>query len=300
MRGRLAVAIAGGFVAFALGAGAAPRASERLDPVTRRVNVSVTDGQGLPVTDLSADDFTVKEGGKDREVTAAEPAKGRIHLALVCEERLTADGSIRMAMFEFVKRMADRAEIALITIGLKSNTIVNYTTAPDAVVTALGQMSLNPNPNSNISEGILELVRTFDPQKYPRSAMVLLAFSGGQAGGAQSKEVLDRLRQSGVVMSTVTLSGFEGSPTGGVGGLQDASNREKVLGEGPKQTGGRRIEIPSTGAAQKALQQIAGDLLAQYTLTYTLPEGVKPDRRLNVSVKRKGLNLRAPNMIADE
>ena len=41
------------------------------DGVTRTVYVSVLKG-GTPVTDLSADDFVVKEGGKDREITRAE------------------------------------------------------------------------------------------------------------------------------------------------------------------------------------------------------------------------------------
>lgn len=277
--------------------GAAGRSAE---PVTRTVYVSVTDGQGLPVTDLTADDFAVKEGGKERPLTTAEPAKGRVHVALACEERLIADGSIRTGMFEFVKRLVGRAEIALVTIGLKSNTIVDYTAIPDTLVTALNQLTLNPNPNSNMTEGLLELARSIDRHNAPRSALVVLAFSGGQAGGAQSKEVLDSLRQSGVVMSSVTLAGFEGNLSTQVGAIGDASNREKVLGEGPKQTGGRRIEIPSTGAAPKALQQIASDLLGQYALTYSLPDGVKPDRRFSASVKRKGLTLRAPYAIPDE
>ena len=108
------------------------------------------------------------------------------------------------------------------------------------------------------------------------------------------------LVRTGVVMSSVTLAGFEGNLSTQVGAIGDASNREKVLGEGPKQTGGRRIEIPSTGAAPKALQQIASDLLGQYALTYSLPDGVKPDRRFSASVKRKGLTLRAPYAIPDE
>jgi hypothetical protein len=45
--------------------------------------------------------------------------------------------------------------------------------------------------------------------------------------------------------------------------------------------------------------QIAGDLQAQYAITYTLPDGVKPDRRFNASVKRRGVSLRAPSQIPD-
>ena len=84
-----------------------------------------------------------------------------------------------------------------------------------------------------------------------------------------------------------------------LGSLSDESNREQVLGDGAKQSGGRRIEVTATNAVQKGLQQIASDLSSQYMIQYALPDGVKPDRRLNVSLKRRGLSMRAPSLIPD-
>jgi hypothetical protein len=81
--------------------------------------------------------------------------------------------------------------------------------------------------------------------------------------------------------------------------MSDQSGREQVLGDGPKQSGGRRFELTSTGQVSRALQQIAVDLQSQYAITYTLPDGVKPDRRFNVTVKRRGTNVRAPSQIPD-
>ena len=274
-------------------------ATDAIEPITRTVYVSVTDAQGAPVAGLTAADFAVKDGGKEREVVTAVPAKTTLRLALVCEERLVSDGNIRTAMYEFMKTLHGSAEIALITVGLRNTTVVDYTSNPDALVGALNQLSLNPNPNSNMSEGVLAVAKTFEEPHVERGAIVVLAFSGGQSGGASSKEVLDHLRQSGAVMHSVTLAGFDGGGSTGVGALADASNREQVLGDGTKQTGGRRIEIPATTAATRALQQIAGELLAQYALTYSLPEGVKPDRKFSATTKRKGVTLHAPNLLPD-
>jgi len=53
-------------------------------------------------------------------------------------------------------------------------------------------------------------------------------------------------------------------------------------------------------AIPAALQQIADDLSAQYRLSYVLPDGVKPDRKLSVSLARKGIHLRAPNAVPDK
>jgi hypothetical protein len=101
-------------------------------------------------------------------------------------------------------------------------------------------------------------------------------------------------------MHAVTLAG--GGPAGAgmdVGVLAGNSGREQVLGDGTKQSGGRRLDVTSTGAMPKAMLQIANELLAQYAITYSLPDGVKPDRRFSVSVKRRGVTLRAPSLIPD-
>jgi hypothetical protein len=98
-------------------------------------------------------------------------------------------------------------------------------------------------------------------------------------------------------MFAATLAGASAAPS--LGSMNDHSGREQVLGDGPKQSGGRRIDVTATAAMPKALQQIAADLLAQYAITYTLPDGTKPDRRLNVGVKRRGVSLRAPSAIPE-
>ena len=35
-------------------------------------------------------------------------------------------------------------------------------------------------------------------------------------------------------------------------------------------------------------------------ITYALPEGVKPDKRFNISTDRKGVSLRGPSAIPDK
>jgi VWFA-related protein len=296
-------AVLAALTCVAIGASPAAVGAAAMDAAAatgRTVYVSVTDAQGAPVADLTPADFVVKEGGKECEITSAEPAKAKLRLALLIEERLAGDGNMRQGVFEFVKRLQGSAEIALIVIGIRNTTIVDYTGSLEALVNGLNRLSLNPSPDSNVTEGILEVAKSLEQQKPERPAMVVLAVSGGQAGGAQSKDVIDRIRQSGAVMHSVTLAGGDANAGGGVGALSDASNREQVLGDGAKQSGGRRVEIVATGAAQKALQQIAGDLLGQYAIRYALPGGAKPDKRFNASVKRKGVTLRAPIGIPDK
>ena len=75
---------------------------------------------------------------------------------------------------------------------------------------------------------------------------------------------------------------------------------EQIVEEGAKQTGGRRIEVSTLTAVPKGLNQIADDLSAQYAITYTLPDGVKPDKKVSVSLNKKGASLRAPSVLPDK
>jgi VWFA-related protein len=270
-----------------------------LAPFQRTIYVTVTDSKGTKVPDLTAADFVVKESGKTAEIIKAEPATGKIHLALMIEERLTPDGSVRQGLFEFMKRMQPLSEISLITVGLRNTTVVDYTSSGDALVGALNQLSLNPQPTSNLMEGLLEIAKKTEQQKPERPVIVVVAFSGGQAGGASANEVLGQLRQSGAQMYAATLGSAQGAGTGQLGSLGDESGREQVLGDGAKQSGARRFEVVSTNQVQRALQQIADDLSSQYMIKYALPEGVKPDKRANISLAKKGLILRAPSAIPD-
>jgi hypothetical protein len=267
------------------------------EPISRTVFVTATDSKGAPITDLTPADFVVKEGGKEREIAKAEPATARMRLALAVEERLMADSSVRVGLFEFIKRLGDTAEVAFITIGLRNTTVVDYTSNLNAHVDAINRYTLNPSKDSQVGEGVLELASRFAEAKPERPVIVAVAISGGQAG-VDPRAVTEKVRQSRATMFSATLDAGS-DVSAGVGAMGDHSSREQILGDGPKQSGGRRVDVPSTGAIPKALQQIANDLLAQYAITYTLPDGVKPDKRFSISTKRRGVSLRAPSAIAD-
>jgi hypothetical protein len=268
-----------------------------VEPTVRTVYVTVSDRNGMPVPDLAPADFTVKEGGKEREIAKVMPATARMRLALMVEERLLGDGGVRNGLFEFVKRMQPLSATALVAIGIRNKTIVDYSTDLNAFASAIMNLSLNPPKESSVAEGILDIGKAFEKERPERPVIVVIAVSGGQAGGASANEVLNQLRQSAATMSAVTISSTESATP--VGQLGEASNREQVIGDGAKQSGGRRIEVPATIAVPKALHQIAGDLSAQYAIQYTVPDGIKLDRRLNVGLKRGGASLRAPSLIPD-
>ena len=265
-------------------------------PTNRTVYVTVTDNKGQPVTDLTAAELVAKEDGKEREIVKADRAAAKMRVALAVEEILVQDGSTRLAVFEFAKRLAGAAEISLITIGLSNRTVVDYTTDLNVLVDAINKLTLNPNRDSNVAEGVLELAGKFAANRPERPVLVVIALAGGQAG-VDPRSVLNKLGESGATMHSVTLAG--GVSAAPLGAMGDQSGREQILGDGPKQAGGRRIEVNVATGLPKAMQSVADDLLAQYAVTYVLPDGVKPNKRFSVSSKRRGITLRAPSIVPD-
>ena len=74
----------------------------------------------------------------------------------------------------------------------------------------LNGLSLNPPPQSNLTEGILDIGKAIERDRPERPVVVVVAVSGGQAGGASSNEVLNQLRQSGAGMFAVTIATSQG------------------------------------------------------------------------------------------
>ena len=116
--------------------------------------------------------------------------------------------------------------------------------------------------------------------------------------------MLDKLRMSGaslhVIMVVNTALRSQQSTTTAASLLGENMNLNEVLGDGPKQSGGHRDEIIAAAGIATGLQVLAEALQHQYLIEYTLPDGVKPSDRLSVSVKRKGVTLRAPTRIPDK
>jgi hypothetical protein len=272
-----------------------PRVSP--EPTNRTVYVTVTDRDGAPIADLTPADFVVKEGGKEREVIKAEPAKARMRLALGIEERLAPDTAVRQGIFEFVKRVTSVADVSLITIGLANRTVVDYTADPGALVGGINSLTLNAVRESNMAEGILEIVEDFIAKKHERPVIAVVAIAGGQSS-VDPRNVLEKLGASGATLYTATLGG--GVSSGSIGSMGDENSRDQVLGDGPKQSGGRHLTANATQGVPRVLNQIADELLAQYAITYVLPDGVKPNKRFNISTKRRGVTLRAPSTIPEK
>jgi VWFA-related protein len=270
---------------------------------TRRVYVAVFDGSGAPVTDLTAADFTLKEGGKAREIVKAAPATAPLQIAILVDDNGT--GIFRFAVGRFIEALLGRAEFAISTVTGQTQKLLDYTRNAKALSDAIGLLTARPatNDGGQLLDGISETAQDLEKRKAGRPVIVALTVGGEEHSTLPAHHVLDNLRQSGAALHVIivvnSMLRSQATPSTAAGLLGENMNLGEVLGDGPKQSGGHRDEIITASGITTGLQQLAESLKHQYLIEYTLPEGVKPSDKLSLSVKRKGVTLRAPTRIPD-
>ena len=268
---------------------------------TRTVYVTALDQNGAAITDLTAADLAVKEGGKPRAVTGAEPATARLHVALIIDDN--GSGLFRASVAQFLNRLLDYGDFALSAIAGQVQKLVGYTHDVAALRTAIGRLgpqAATPD-GGQLLQAISDSARELRQREAARPVIVALTVGGDEQSPLTADLVLDQLRDSRAIMYVVSVAQStirsQTRPARPADLLDAPLNLGQVLGDGPKQSGGRHDEIVAAPGLLQGLQRIADELVHQYVVTYQVPEGVKLDERFSISTTRKGVTLRAPSRI---
>jgi hypothetical protein len=266
-------------------AGTADMAAMRAE-IVRTVYFSAQDSKGALVTDLTAADLTVKEGGKDRQITAVQPATAPMQVALLVDDGGT--GAFQGPVAQFLQATVGHGQFAISILNPQPQKIVNYIEDVEglrAAIQRLGQRGRMTADGEQIIEAVAETAKELQQRKAARPVIVVLSTSGETALSERADPALTDLRNSGAQLNVLYITGI---PTG------------KVLGDGPKQSGGLIQQANSGLAIGPALAKIADNLMHQYVLTYTLPDGVKPNEKLSLATTRKGITIIAPSRLSDK
>jgi len=256
------------------------------------------DDKNAPVTDLTPADFVVKEDGKTRQILSAEPATARLQIAVLVDDNGT--GIFRYGVGQFAQRLQGRADISLRVVTEQVRTITDFTDNVQDWINGIAQLGVRPSTpeGGQLLEGVSEASLALKKREASRPVILALTVGGEEHSTLQAKHVLDQLHESRAALyvlfagnSAVRSASAAARPSE----LLDSNhNLDQVLGEGPKQSGGRRKDVIATQALLTDLQQIAGDLNAQYAIKYVRPADRNAPQKLQVSVQRKGVNVFAP------
>ena len=276
-------------------AGAA--AAQEAGPTTRMVYVSAADGEDVPVTDLTAADFRVREDGEDREVVRAELATEPMHVAIVVDDN--GRGFFQNGIIQLLTGLDGRAEFAVIAVNGSPTWVVDYTTEFGALqdaISEVGRRAGRPG-DGQVLEALMDIGQRLQERRVARPVVVVFTAGGGSTS-IRARNLRDRLKASGVLLHVVGARLVRDVAAPYTGRVDDADREMSIMfDDGVKDTGGRVQEFIVAEGIEEAAEEIVDELLNQYVISYTLPPGVEPNERLDVSVERRGVSLRAPRRI---
>lgn len=286
---------------------AAPPAGWRaLQANTRTFYLSAFDDKGRMFSDLQPADIIVKAGGTLLEVLRTEPATAPLRIAVIVSDAGT--GGFQQGIASFVQRLTDRAEVGLVSVLPQPEVVTNFTS--DAAVLRAGVRRLGVRgrrDGAQVMEAIQEATKGVVSEGQ-RPVILVLRVGVEGTTPLDGGDVRERLRRSGAMLYVIsTASAARQPPSSARTGLSTeqaqlhddeiaASRRNlaEVLGDGARESGGRHDEIVATTSVSPALERIADELLNQYAVTCAVPQGLKANEKLSVTVKRKGLKIQAP------
>ncbi len=278
-----------GALALTLGAGASdqpPAAAAR----TQAIYVSVLGPKDAPVTGLAAADFSVREDGAAREVLKAEPATDEMQVVLLVDDSQAATDAVqpmREGLTAFIDKLQGRAEIGIVTVGDRATSLVQSTTDAATLKKSVNRIFARTGAGAYLLDGIMDVSRGFERRKATRPVIVALTMEGIQFSPQHYEQVLKQLESSGAALHVVAV----GTPNASM--EDEMRNRSAVLADGSARTGGRRDQVLTPSGIAEALPRVADELLNQYKVTYGRPDTLLPPEKVQVTVSRPGVTVRA-------
>jgi ribosomal protein S16 len=251
----------------------------------RTVYVSMLDAKGAAVTDLTAADLAIKEGGQDRSIASVAESTDPMDIAILDDD--DGSGFYAPAVLQFIQLLGDRAQYSITNFTPPPVKVMDYTNDVAQIQTALDKIGKRGKVQSvgeQLESAISTTARELMQRKAARRVIVAMTM-GGEGQTKNATTVMDELASTGVMLNVVY---FQSAKIG------------LVTGDGPKQTGGRIEMVGAISAVPAAVTRISNALLHQYAVTYTLPDGVKPSDRVAVITTRKNVTLLAPTRIPDK
>jgi VWFA-related protein len=260
-----------------------------------RVNLlfTVTDKKGRFVTELSKDDFSIREGKHDQKILEfVSETDLPLRLAILVD----TSNSIR-ERFKFIQEAAIEFIKSVVRPHQDKATVVSFDTSAELQADLSGDVEklensirqLRPGGGTALYDAIFFAARDKLMQDQPRHkfrrAMVILSDGDDNQSRYSRDQALELAQKADVVIYTISTNNT-GAPSDG----------DKVLKYFSAETGGVTFFPFKVEDLAQSFENIANELRHQYNILYR-PEPLKTDgtyQQVEVKVKeRRGLVVRA-------
>jgi VWFA-related protein len=275
--------------------------------VARVVYVSATDDDGKVIADLAPREVVVREDGRERDVLEVAPASTPMQIVLLVDDSGTGIPHIRMALAEFVHILQNQAEMALVSTAGQNAVVTDFTADTGALLAGVNRLTTRSTSGGYLLDAIREASRVLQQREAARPAIVVLSLEGKEYSNVSADRVYDALRRSRAVMYALTIgkpalktmTSWNQRPTDSIHeALDETMTRAKVLVEAPRRSGGRHENVLEVTGIQARLAGVARELRDQLAVTYARPASATDVQKIEVSVKRRGVKVRAPRHVS--
>ena len=235
----------------------------------RTVYVTAAAADGSPLAALDAADLVVREGDQARKVVRVEPSRATLKVAIAVEELLTPDSDVRRSVANFIDQIRESGELALYTVGRRTEKRVDYTSQILPFATAINSFPVRAVDPGDLVQALQEIARHQRPLE-GRHVIVAVATQTAQVSSVTADGVLEQLSGGRTVLYAATLTGSEtstiplGATSGGrrldLEGQVSGLERDKMFDDGTRQSGGLHLSSQRTAGLWNALERIAAEL----------------------------------------
>lgn len=278
--------------AIAVAAASVPASQEPDEPIARfaggvglvEVYVTVTDAAGVPIGDLTAGDFEVRENGVLQTVSVFAAEDVPLAVALGVDRSWSMSGEplrlARVAAERFLRDLAPADRSMVLSIGSEAEVIAPLSTDRPAQIRAVQAMDLWGT--TALHDAIVAGLDRLAPEP-GRQALVVFSDGTDRYSRTSEADLLARVRRSAALVYPVAVG----------------RTRPRVLVELATLSGARSVHVTSVTGLAGALQSIAAELRSQYLLGYVparpMAQGRGEWRSIDVRLARapRGARVRA-------
>jgi hypothetical protein len=177
-------------------------------------------------------------------------------------------------------------QVSIVAIGERPTVFADYSTSPAALKKGVDRIWSQPDSGAYLLDAIVEVCQGFKKREAARPVIVSITTEGPELSNLQYQQVLEPLKASGAAYHAITLGRASTSLS------DEVRNRNVVLDQGPRTTGGSRGELLTGMALEGKLRELANQLTHQYKVTYARPQSLIPPERITVAASKPGLTAR--------
>lgn len=271
-----------------------------------RVFVTVTDRDGRLVTDLTQDEFEVRDEGKPQPITLFDNTPQPIRLIVMLDVSGSMQGNLpllRAAAEQLIGRLHPDDAVRIGTFGRDIAISETFTRDPQELLAALPD-TVPSNAPTPLWRSLDEALGAFGEVEERR---VILVLSDGKDSGPTSfreryvsqVDIIERARREDMMIYAIGMrsrgprSPNVGIGPGGLRAMVTSDLPDPGLARAAEETGGGYTEIRYGQDLGAAFSRVADELHSQYLLGYAPPKLDGKVHDIEVKVSRKGVKPRA-------